>query len=209
MSATHMPTPIITEVKDEDVFISDEKAEKNRKDLLNYWTCVQTNKRIFSHITEVRYVFYSAKVAGDDRAPDRFISNEELMSKVRDIVTKRLMVKEQKCDGTKGNWNNGIFGSRWLDLSLRKDGLTVRISFDKREKREQDEKPYVLSFTFEELPYFSCENPNCSVYSNNMKKCGKCKSARYCGQDCQKSHWREHKKTCGVEIEDSDEEEVM
>ena len=39
-----------------------------------------------------------------------------------------------------------------------------------------------------------CSNPACSEPGN--LKCGRCKNARYCGQDCQRSQWSAHKAAC-------------
>jgi hypothetical protein len=36
---------------------------------------------------------------------------------------------------------------------------------------------------------------NCA--NSGSVRCGGCKQVRYCGADCQKNHWPEHKKTCG------------
>jgi hypothetical protein len=30
----------------------------------------------------------------------------------------------------------------------------------------------------------------------DFKKCGQCQCERYCSRECQKSHWKEHKKVC-------------
>jgi hypothetical protein len=29
-----------------------------------------------------------------------------------------------------------------------------------------------------------------------LKKCGRCRAARYCGADCQRAAWRTHKAAC-------------
>ena len=36
----------------------------------------------------------------------------------------------------------------------------------------------------------------CGTRSDDLKKCGRCGEAQYCGQDCQKAHWKEHKQAC-------------
>ena len=43
----------------------------------------------------------------------------------------------------------------------------------------------------------TCFNPNCKKQELiEMKKCSRCKWAKYCSQDCQRSHWKSHKKDC-------------
>ncbi len=48
-----------------------------------------------------------------------------------------------------------------------------------------------------------CGNPRCSNFARRcegeleLKKCGGCKAVRYCGEGCQRAHWREgHKAEC-------------
>ena len=37
----------------------------------------------------------------------------------------------------------------------------------------------------------------CSTPSDQLRKCSRCQSVQYCNQECQKKHWKEHKKYCG------------
>jgi hypothetical protein len=37
---------------------------------------------------------------------------------------------------------------------------------------------------------------HCGVLSPALKKCDRCRAVFYCGRDCQKKHWRQHKKDC-------------
>lgn len=41
-----------------------------------------------------------------------------------------------------------------------------------------------------------CARPGCDVVQGHNKKCGACKSVRYCSTECQKLDWADHKKTC-------------
>lgn len=36
----------------------------------------------------------------------------------------------------------------------------------------------------------------CSTLSDQLRKCSRCQSVQYCNQECQKKHWKEHKKYC-------------
>lgn len=36
----------------------------------------------------------------------------------------------------------------------------------------------------------------CGVVGTKHKKCARCETTYYCGTDCQRSHWKVHKKTC-------------
>ena len=37
---------------------------------------------------------------------------------------------------------------------------------------------------------------NCKKFQPNMKRCGTCNKVRYCGKECQRKHWKEHKFNC-------------
>jgi len=39
-----------------------------------------------------------------------------------------------------------------------------------------------------------CHNP--AKEGESLKLCSRCKKVQYCGQDCQKNHWKEHKLEC-------------
>lgn len=39
-----------------------------------------------------------------------------------------------------------------------------------------------------------CKQPESAA--GTLKKCGKCKKILYCDRECQKKHWKSHKKVC-------------
>ena len=39
----------------------------------------------------------------------------------------------------------------------------------------------------------------CGTHSDALKKCSRCGKAQYCGQGCQKKHWKEHRMTCSIQ----------
>ncbi len=44
-----------------------------------------------------------------------------------------------------------------------------------------------------------CSNPNCTSAASectNLSECASCHQTRYCGRECQLSHWEEHKTRC-------------
>jgi hypothetical protein len=49
-----------------------------------------------------------------------------------------------------------------------------------------------------EVVNHKCGNPSCDFKYPSMKKCSACKKECYCSPECQKSHWKEHKKVCSA-----------
>ena len=41
----------------------------------------------------------------------------------------------------------------------------------------------------------------CGIQPTALKKCSRCGEAQYCGQSCQRKHWKEHKLVCGIQKE--------
>jgi hypothetical protein len=44
--------------------------------------------------------------------------------------------------------------------------------------------------------YGSNKCDGCGAYGVKLKACSRCKTAMYCGQPCQKAHWKQHKAIC-------------
>jgi ankyrin repeat protein len=51
-----------------------------------------------------------------------------------------------------------------------------------------------------EIKYKCCSNPACGKTEKELgqpfAKCNRCRCVRYCGADCQREHWKVHKKSC-------------
>ena len=39
----------------------------------------------------------------------------------------------------------------------------------------------------------------CGERAAGLKLCARCRGVQYCGAECQRAHWRAHKKTCSVQ----------
>ena len=50
---------------------------------------------------------------------------------------------------------------------------------------------------------------NCRIILDNPMTCSKCKAATYCNLDCQRSHWKEHKKVCCIDIQNLTSEQMQ
>ncbi|KAJ6469483.1 hypothetical protein C8R45DRAFT_1017230 [Mycena sanguinolenta] len=81
------------------------------------------------------------------------------------------------------------------DLSAEKveDDLAAWLE-DLHLEGERDDRPTITTFSNVELYRCSwCGNP-----SAILRKCAGCSKARYCDGSCQKSHWKEHRRTCSA-----------
>ena len=61
---------------------------------------------------------------------------------------------------------------------------------------EERNKVYKLH---EAIPYAPCGNPSCNnveVEVKSFTNCAQCRTVAYCSHDCQKAHWKTHKKVC-------------
>eukprot|EP01104_Vermistella_antarctica_P010716 TRINITY_DN287_c0_g1_i4.p1 TRINITY_DN287_c0_g1~~TRINITY_DN287_c0_g1_i4.p1 ORF type:complete len:243 (-),score=28.35 TRINITY_DN287_c0_g1_i4:170-820(-) len=74
---------------------------------------------------------------------------------------------------------------------------------DQYESEEEDEEESMAEYerevkerSLERMAQRECGF--CRAVSRNLKKCGSCKVIYYCGEDCQKKHWRTHKKDNGT-----------
>lgn len=60
-----------------------------------------------------------------------------------------------------------------------------------------NDKFYSPGGKFDHLPQrYRCAQ--CATQLVETQYCGRCKKVYYCSRDCQKKHWREHKKACGA-----------
>jgi hypothetical protein len=59
---------------------------------------------------------------------------------------------------------------------------------------EEEEEPQ--SQAASHRPVEVCAGCGCGGGGGSMKKCGTCRSVRYCGSECQHKHWAVHKVHC-------------
>ena len=51
-------------------------------------------------------------------------------------------------------------------------------------------------FDFLELhPFVRCCS-HCEKFSEDLKRCSRCRQANYCSSECQRNDWKRHKLTC-------------
>ena len=51
----------------------------------------------------------------------------------------------------------------------------------------------------------ACENCKTIFRIKELKKCSKCKVARYCSRECQVENWKEHRRMCAMLLAMSEE----
>jgi hypothetical protein len=54
-----------------------------------------------------------------------------------------------------------------------------------------------------------CRLPSCGAELLTPKYCSKCRQAYYCGVDCQRLHWKEHKKECKAVTEGKEQGQTI
>ena len=42
----------------------------------------------------------------------------------------------------------------------------------------------------------------CGTWSDKLLQCSRCHMEFYCGRECQKRHWKQHKKECALRLEE-------
>ena len=78
---------------------------------------------------------------------------------------------------------------------IYKEALTTK----HRENKLQDNKELRYQPTAQSEAKFCYY---CNKFENNLKKCTNCFTAKYCGKQCQRSDWKNHKEQCGRFLSD-------
>ena len=84
----------------------------------------------------------------------------------------------------------------FIQITLKKyRNCTEDEAYDKYNQLLAKHKYIVPNFIFDH-PYLNPSCNYCHEKSNDLKKCGSCKKAKYCNIECQKNDWVNHKKNC-------------
>lgn len=85
------------------------------------------------------------------------------------------------------------------DSNMKRCTKCKSVAYCSHECQRTDWKRHRLACQTQQLPttvpLMSCCN-SCGVLGTEMKKCGQCKNASYCGPECQRTDWKNHKPTC-------------
>ncbi|OBZ76929.1 hypothetical protein A0H81_03056 [Grifola frondosa] len=138
--------------------------------------------------------------AGENSAINlRFLSVYELDADTPVIVVLYQSVTKEK----------PLPGLRWIEAQKAKMGVKVlamnakRLSSEFKPKKDTSELGFKASFLlpigplgFEDLGSLN-RDTGCVLCGKKTKnRCSACESASYCGQECQKADWQDHKQTC-------------
>ena len=127
---------------------SEDKIEKQRKELQVFLNCVKHNPEAFEKLCDLGIVS-GHELDSECCAP---VEKKVLLKVGLDFV-KLLLSGEQKINGKMGHWSCGFMGSRWCDLKASDYGLDyVRCAFYSKNFYEGEWKhtePFVIQITCE------------------------------------------------------------
>jgi len=126
----------------DDVFVNEEKSNKNKEELKQFM------KLVMGMSPPQLFKVVNCQFTDNSGEPQlQRLSDEEIAEysyKIIEIITS----KGTKINGKDNNWSNGCFGSRWLDWYSRDNKTFCRVAFYYTPNKEQK---YELYFGFEKL----------------------------------------------------------
>lgn len=113
--------------------------------------------------------------------------NAELLS----VKGENVSFKKMRLAWGKEAQQNRLFWCAYVWILENKCGVLSTNMFGYM-RMEMTEEAYNEIAEFK--PDVKCAN--CDYHYPSMMKCSACKTERYCSSECQKSHWKVHKKVC-------------
>jgi len=131
--------------EDTDPFISNNKYTELRQELSNFLKCIEGKPAMFLAICE-----YNAVDGGRIDESCKVLDKKLIYTIMRDAIYE--ITANKPVDGKEGNWNCGMFGSRWMDIDAQKyniDYISCAFYSRKHNKQECGGKPYCIQITCE------------------------------------------------------------
>lgn len=120
-------------------------------------------------------------------APWTWATKDPQLAKAIEKRLKEVGVKEELCTVQLGDAEQeGVSDVTWAGFMR-----SLKSKLNLAESSEDSAEPMQHSTS----SCATCKKDRSSI-SGPLKKCSRCDGPRYCSQECQRAHWKLHKKTC-------------